>query len=544
MLAEHQRIAAARAKAVLAARRGVILADEPGLGKSFVAAAIAAEAQRAGAVVEVIVPAGLVAQWCDTLRDFGVAAEVLTHDGIVSAPVPPPSVGSRLVIVDEAHAFRNPSTQRHAALARRTVGADVLLVTATPICNSPRDLQALLGVIAVDDALADCGVPSIDAAFARCDLPALDTVVSQLVIRRDRSVLETALQFGELRRSVVRHPVAGVGEMIDALEFPLVAGGPLLRRFLRRRVESSEAALVESVRRQVRFYERALESLAAGRTLSKRDYRRAFIHEEDRDAFQQVLFWDLWLSPSSERVTAAQIEAEMQRLTELRKAAENASPAKRVLLESLVTASADPVLVFTGSAATARDLFAHLRSACRCGIATARDGRSAIDAFRAGRIDVLVATDLAGEGLNLQRAGVVVHYDIPWNPVRLDQRNGRAFRIGQRRAAVKAVYFLPQGDGTTIVSTMAAKNRLRRRVLHAVDGPTAGLPTQVRPRVASDCAAARFFAALERSGLTAPEWLERRHRAGLEKLLETASAGPIDRRRLDDLLAIAAADRG
>jgi superfamily II DNA/RNA helicase len=155
-----------------------------------------------------------------------------------------------------------------------------------------------------------------------------------------------------------------------------------------------------------------------------------------------------------------------------------------------------------------------------------------------------VATDLAGEGLNLQRAGVVVHYDIPWNPVRLDQRNGRAFRIGQRRAAVKAVYFLPQGDGTTIVSTMAAKNRLRRRVLHAVDGPTAGLPTQVRPRVASDCAAARFFAALERSGLTAPEWLERRHRAGLEKLLETASAGPIDRRRLDDLLAIAAADRG
>lgn len=544
MLAEHQRLAAVRAKAVLAARRGVILADEPGLGKSFVAAAIAAEAERAGAAVEIIVPAGLVAQWRDTLRDFGVVAAVLTHDGVVSAPFRPASAAPRLVIVDEAHAFRNPETQRYAALARRTVGADVLLVTATPVCNSPRDLQALLGLIAADDAIADCGVPSIDAAFARRDLHAVETVVSQLVIRRDRSVLDAALQFGDLQRSVVRHPVADVGTMIDALEFPLVAGAPLLRRFLRRRVESSEAALVESIRRQMRFYERALESLAAGRTLSKRDYRRAFVHEEDRDAFQQVLFWDLWLSPSSERVTAAQIEAEMKRLSDLRKGAEGAPPSKRLLLEGLVAASTDPILVFTGSAATARELFAHLRSACRCGIATARDGRSAIDAFRAGAIDVLVATDLAGEGLNLQRAGVVVHYDIPWNPVRLDQRNGRAFRIGQKRAAVRAVYFLPQGDATTIVATMAAKNRLRRRVLRPAECHTAGVLTHVRPRVASDCAAVRFFAALERGGLTAPEWLERRHRAGLEKLLETASAEPIDRRRLDDLLAIAAADRG
>ncbi len=120
------------------------------------------------------------------------------------------------------------------------------------------------------------------------------------MIRRSRRVVPTELQFGELERTVLRHPVPPVGDLIDALQFPLVGSAPLLRKFLRRRVESSEAALLESIRRQCRFYERALESLRGGRVLTKRDYRRAFAHEEDRDAFQQVLFWDVWL-PGIER---------------------------------------------------------------------------------------------------------------------------------------------------------------------------------------------------------------------------------------------------
>src|SRR6266851_3244370 len=44
---------------------------------------------------------------------------------------------------------------------------------------------------------------------------------------------------------------------------------------------------------------------------------------------------------------------------------------------------------------------------------------------------VLVATDAAGEGLNLQRAHLMVNYDLPWNPNRLEQRFGRIHRIGQ-----------------------------------------------------------------------------------------------------------------
>ena len=44
---------------------------------------------------------------------------------------------------------------------------------------------------------------------------------------------------------------------------------------------------------------------------------------------------------------------------------------------------------------------------------------------------VLVATDAAGEGVNLQRAHLMVNYDLPWNPNRIEQRFGRIHRIGQ-----------------------------------------------------------------------------------------------------------------
>ena len=44
---------------------------------------------------------------------------------------------------------------------------------------------------------------------------------------------------------------------------------------------------------------------------------------------------------------------------------------------------------------------------------------------------ILVATDAAGEGINLQRAHLMVNYDLPWNPNRIEQRFGRIHRIGQ-----------------------------------------------------------------------------------------------------------------
>src|ERR1700712_3061911 len=46
-------------------------------------------------------------------------------------------------------------------------------------------------------------------------------------------------------------------------------------------------------------------------------------------------------------------------------------------------------------------------------------------------VQVLLATDAAGEGINLQRAHLMVNYDLPWNPNRIEQRFGRIHRIGQ-----------------------------------------------------------------------------------------------------------------
>ena len=512
MLAPHQIDAVARVLELLDSRGGVVLADDVGLGKSFVAAEVM---RRFDGVAELIVPASLVTQWKETLAQFAVDACIVTHDAI-GASTPKPT--RRLIVVDEAHAFRNPRTQRYAALARRTAGARVLLVTATPVCNSLEDLEALLWLIARDDLLADVGVPSLDVAFAMRDFEAIDRVVASLVIRRDRDVLPETLQFGALERRVIRHPVIDLPQ-IDALQFPLVGEHAILRRFLRRRLESSEAALLESVRRQLRFYERALSAVAAGRTLPKREYRRAFAHEEDRGAFQDVLFWELFAPPGD--ADPDEIRAEMRRLGEIASIARTSPCTKRTMLSAVL--NGEPTLIFTGSVATARDLAATLK----CGLVTSRDrARDAVlHRFVTGRIDVVVSTDVAAEGLNLQRAGTVVHYDIPWNPVKLDQRNGRAHRIGQQREVVRAIYFIPQTRRTRILETVARKNRVRRRVFaHEVALETRS--GTLRPRVTREAACTRFD--------ELPDVLARRHKAGIELLAKELP--------LEQLLALVATE--
>ena len=176
------------------------------------------------------------------------------------------------------------------------------------------------------------------------------------------------------------------------------------------------------------------------------------------------------------------------------------------------------------------------------GIATSRGMHpiDALDGFRRGRIDTLICTDLASEGLNLQRAGVVVHYDIPWNPVKLDQRNGRAWRIGQTRDCVQAIYFIPDSRRTRIIETVTSKNRTRRRLLDRgwSAQPAAISLTALPPRLSRDSAAVALIRRLRESGLAIPRTLARRYRAGIERLFNDMSAEYVDERRLRDLLAL------
>ena len=65
--------------------------------------------------------------------------------------------------------------------------------------------------------------------------------------------------------------------------------------------------------------------------------------------------------------------------------------------------------------------------------------------FAEGQIKVLVCTDAAAEGLNLQNCSSMINYDMPWNPMKVEQRIGRIDRIGQRRPEVRIRHFMYRG---------------------------------------------------------------------------------------------------
>jgi superfamily II DNA or RNA helicase len=120
----------------------------------------------------------------------------------------------------------------------------------------------------------------------------------------------------------------------------------------------------------------------------------------------------------------------------------------------------DNAVVFTHYTDTMDDLRERLagvygsRLACYSGRGGERyrDGRwvpvtkeDVKNAFREGEIQVLLCTEAASEGLNLQTSGVLVNYDVPWNPMRVEQRIGRLDRIGQRYPDVWIRHYFLEG---------------------------------------------------------------------------------------------------
>ena len=65
--------------------------------------------------------------------------------------------------------------------------------------------------------------------------------------------------------------------------------------------------------------------------------------------------------------------------------------------------------------------------------------------FRQDEIKILLCTESASEGLNLQNCGVLINYDMPWNPMRVEQRIGRIDRIGQKYPTVRIHNFYYDG---------------------------------------------------------------------------------------------------
>ena len=123
-----------------------------------------------------------------------------------------------------------------------------------------------------------------------------------------------------------------------------------------------------------------------------------------------------------------------------------------------------------------RDTLLHLRQHLSCDCAVLHGGltrderRMQLERFTTGRCRVLLATDAAGEGLNLhERCRAVVNLELPWNPMRLEQRIGRVDRIGQKRR-VHAFHLVSRGGGELrILDYLRAKLTRARADISASD---------------------------------------------------------------------------
>ncbi|PYP37908.1 MAG: hypothetical protein DMD48_10560 [Gemmatimonadetes bacterium] len=491
-LAPHQVPAARRLTAIIARHGGAVLADAVGLGKSYVALAVALARQEPFTLV---VPAVLVSQWRDLLNRFGQhEVPIVTHESLSKhpyRPLPSSTVPYRLFVVDEAHRFRNPDTNRYRALARLVVGSRVLLVSATPIHNSIADLLHLLRLFLRDHALAALGVPSLRNAAAReADRSLAHGAVARLIVARSRERVQHGYDGGPVSMVFPRSTTEALraGPAADALLGELAAGvtrlragggaAPLLRLMLLRRLASSLPAFRAALIRHEAYLELAIRAATEGRALTPREFQRCFPRAAESD-IQLVLFPLLLERPASNGARLEDDRRVLDRLRELLKRAPPTDP-KADALDRLLTARPAKTIVFTDAQPTARYLmqrFRHRRVAAvfghvgrfAAGDAARRDVLRTFAPRAQGaplppaalETDVLIATDLLSEGLNLQDAARVVHYDLPWSPARLAQRVGRIDRLGSSHSAISTVTFLPPAP---LAGALAIEERLATKV--------------------------------------------------------------------------------
>jgi hypothetical protein len=322
-LAEFQRTAVRRAEAILARHGCVVVADGVGLGKTHLGLALVQAAlERAGSPL-VIAPAALRRMWTARLP---AAVPFLTHTALSRGDVPAALRPTRIV-VDEAHGFRNPRSRRYRALARLCAGAELVLLTATPVHNSLMDLYFQLRLRLRDDAFADAGIPDLRAAFRTADAGEpgrrrLRRLLPQVIIRRSRQTVLAAYPGRTLPGGgPLRLPRRGSSEplrydleavyggdlrrilrLVTEVRFAPLAPGrvpgrrnppdpALLRALLLKRLESSVTAFAATVTRLVELHRGFLDALAAGRLL--RPARRS----GHGDADGQIVLWDLFADP-------------------------------------------------------------------------------------------------------------------------------------------------------------------------------------------------------------------------------------------------------
>jgi len=421
-LLEHQ---LRTARTVLRRLRGrALLCDEVGLGKTIEAGMILQELVVRGLARRILIltPPSLVEQWQGEMRrkfgqDFIVhddplfreqgAAAWEKHDRIIASYHTAKREPHRaamlkqewdLVIIDEVHHFRNRTTLlwKMAAELRKKW---ILLLTATPVQN---DLEELFNLV----TLLQPGLLSTARSFQR-----------QFVDRRDKLLPRNVEQLHHLLAEVmVRNRRSTVG----------VA---LTRRIAQTRIiaqSTRERALYDDVSRFIRRHLRA-----ETRALS----RMALVTlQKELGSTSQAAAPMLARLALDERLDGTE-RATLREMAETARRMEENSKADALL--ALLKDFPDKMVIFTQFRATQDWLTQRLRAAGES-VAVFHGGLMRLEkeeAIRAFQADtrILLSTDAGSEGRNLQFCNAVCNFDLPWNPMKIEQRVGRLSRIGQAR---------------------------------------------------------------------------------------------------------------
>ncbi len=541
-LLPHQRRALARIRAAIREFHGALLADEVGLGKTYVALALARDYSH----THVIAPAALLPMWRNAIARSGSTALTLhsLHAFSASAHTARSAADTRhdrhpdtrearaqLVIIDEAHHLRTPTTQRYRAVADFVAGRDVLLLSATPIHNTARELRQLLALFAGrrDDLITD---PLLARVIVRHTARDIDVEVKHPTgidrghrhAQRDRRT--------KTPPRVCEHPPRliptdrAILDAILALPAPLPArdgavAGALIRLGLLRAWCSSDAALSHTLMRRLLRGEALQQALVAGRHPTVAELRTWLVGEHE----VQLAFPELLAAHSNDDPTLLDdLQRHLDAVRDLREQLHHinkrttADSARASALRAVIAEHPDvPIIAFSQFTRTVQSLYRALSDIAGVGALTGMHARiasgriSRVDAISRfapsaqGRppppthqaIRILITTDLLAEGVNLQDAAVLVHLDLPWTDALLRQRIGRIARLGSPHQTVHVYRLLaPAGEeALQLTKRLLKKARLSARF---VGGNTS-------PRHASAADATTRLARLLRRWLDAPQ---------------------------------------
>ena len=390
------------ARSALRRMRGrAILADEVGLGKTIEAGLILAELRLRGLADRtlVITPAGLVAQWQEELeRKFGVPTTIPDQDvdrGVLVASL---AAARRdplksqltadpwdLIIVDEAHRVRAPRSAS-GQLIRQLRSRYLLLLTATPVENRLQDLYemvslvapGLLGTAAQFRAAHGTGPLTTPGKEPR-NTAALRKQTAEVMIRHRRSEVSVLLP-QRLAETVRVEPSGAERQWYADLTARVRAEG--------RTTTSAQRLALRSVAKLA-----GSSPAAAAPTLAK-------------------IGWDDLARRGSLLTAPAKVAVLLDRLGRF-------------------TQAGQKVLVFTAFRQTLELLTDQVPGAAVYHGSLPRAEKERVIATFRDEAQVLLSTESAGEGRNLQFCHVMVNMDLPWNPMQIEQRLGRLHRVGQ-----------------------------------------------------------------------------------------------------------------